>query len=234
MPKVIRKKRAKSAKAEEGVKDILSGTKDYISERQKIFVPVIIVIVTLSIAVAGFFIYRSHAGKKARVLEYEGYRIFYGLYQRQPVQNAESYQQALAKFREAYDLKKSPLSLFYSASCLYETGKYDEALKYLKELNERFADDEAFVPLSYYKMAMISIKKGDRESALKFLDTLGQHRTAAMRDFALLESAKILESMGRKEESAKKYREITKDFPWSPFVEEAKAKLGEKKESPTK
>jgi predicted negative regulator of RcsB-dependent stress response len=234
MPKAIKKKVAKPAKAEEGVKDVFYGTKDYISERQKIFLPVMIAIVVISIAAAGFFIYRSHAGSKARALEYEGYRIFYGLYQKQPVQKEERFQRALEKFREAYGLRKSAYSLFYTASCLYEMGRYDEALKNLKELNERFSDDEGLVPLSDYKMAVISIRKGDKEAALKFLDTLYHYKTGAFRDLALIESARILESIGKTEESLKKYEEITKSFPASPFAGEAQAKLGPKKETPAK
>ncbi|HWR58560.1 MAG TPA: tetratricopeptide repeat protein [Thermodesulfovibrionales bacterium] len=234
MPKAIKKKVVKPAKAEEGVKDVFFGTRDYISERQKIFLPVMIAVVVISIAVAGFFIYRSHAGSKARSLEYEGYKIYYGLYQKQPLQKEERYQKALEKFREAYSLRKSAYSLYYAASCLNEMGKYDEALKNLKELNERFSDDEVLVPLSHHKIAGISLRKGDREAALKSLDTLYNYRTAALRDLALIESARILEAMGKTAESSKKYEEIAKNFPASPFAGEAQAKLGPKKETPAK
>ena len=73
------------------------------------------------------------------------------------------------------------------------------------------------------------MKKGDRDTALNLLDTIYHYKTGAFKDLALIESARILESMGKTAESEKKYEEITKNFPESPFLEEARAKLGGKK-----
>lgn len=234
MPKAIKKRVAKSARSEEGVKDVLYGAKEYIGERQKIFFAVIVGVIVVSVAAAAFFIYRSSSESKARALEYDGYRIYYGLYQKQPLQKEEQYQKALEKFSKAYDVRKSPYSLFYMASCLYDMGKYDEALKDLKALTAGFPDDESFFALSYYKMADISLKKGDKEGALKLLDALYQSRTAPLRDLALVESARVLESMGKTEESSKKYAELMKEFPGSQFAAEAQAKAGAKTEGPAK
>ncbi len=234
MPKAIKKKVTKPAKAEEGVKDALYSTKDYIKERQRIFLPVMIAVIVVAVAVAGLLIYRSHSARKAQELQYEGYKIFYGIYQKQPAQKGERYQKALEKFREAYDSRRSAYSLFYIASCLSGLEKYDEALKNLKELNERFPDDEGLVPLSYYKMAVINEKKGDKEAALKALDTLYQYKSSALRDLALVESARILESIGKTEEASKKYEEIIRNFPDSAFADEARSRIGVKKETPAK
>lgn len=229
MPKVIKKKTAKPTKTEEGVKNVLHNTKEFISEKQRILFPAVIALVVIAVAVAGFLIYRSNVRNQAAALEYEGYKIYYGLYQKQPFQKEERYQKALEKFRKAYDAHTSPFSLFYIAGCYYNLGKYDDALKTLKELNERFPDDERFVPLSYYKMAVITLRKGDREGYLKLLDILYNYRTSSFKDLALVESARMLEAMGKKEDAVKKYEELTKNFPESPFAEEAKAKLREKK-----
>ena len=229
MPKVIKKKTAKPTKTEEGVKNVLHDTKEFISEKQKILFPSVIAIVVIALTVTGFLIYRSNVRNQAAALEYEGYKIYYSLYQKQPFQKEERYQRALEKFRKAYEARKSPFSLFYIASCHYDLGKNDDALKTLKELNERFPDDERFVPLSYYKMAVITLRKGDREGALKLLDTLYNYRTGSFKDLALVESARILDALGKKEDAVKKYEELTKNFPESPFAEEAKAKLGGKK-----
>jgi len=229
MPKVIKKKTAKPAKTEEGVTNALHHTQEFIRERQRVFFPAVIALVVIAVSVAGFLVYRSNMKTQAAALEYEGYKIYYGLYQKQPFQKEDRYQKALEKFRKAYEARKSPLSLFYISACYNDLGKYDDALKSLKELNERFPDDDKFIPLSYYKMAVITLRKGDREGYLKLLDTLYNYRTRTLKDLALLESAKMLEAMGKKEDAVKKYEEITKNFPESPFVEEAKAKLTAKK-----
>jgi len=229
MPKVIKKKTAKPVKTEEGVTNAFHHTQEFIRERQRVFFPAVIALVVIAVSVAGFLVYRSNMKTQAAALEYEGYKIYYGLYQKQPFQKEDRYQKALEKFRKAYEAHKSPLSLFYISACYNGLGKYDDALKSLKELNERFPDDDKFIPLSYYKMAVITLRKGDREGYLKLLDTLYNYRTRTLKDLALLESAKMLEAMGKKEDAVKKYEEITKNFPESPFVEEAKAKLTAKK-----
>ena len=234
MPKAIKKRAVKSSRSEEGVKDVLYGAKEYIGERQKTFFMVIVGVIVISVAAAAFFIYRYTSESKARALEYDGYKIYYGLFQKQPLQKEEQYQKALEKFTKAYDVRKSPYSLFYMANCLYDMGKYDEALKDLKDLTSLFPDDESFFAFSYYKMADISLKKGDKEGALKFLDALYQRRTAPLRDLALVESARVLESMGKTEEASGKYAELEKDFPGSPFAAEAQAKTGAKTEAPSK
>lgn len=229
MPKVIKKKVVKPAKAGEGVQNVIHDTREFIQEKKRILLPAISAIIIVCIGVAGLFMYRSNVRKEAAALEYEGYKLYYGLYQKQPFAKEEQYQKALEKFRKAYEKRNSPLSLFYIAGCYYDLGKYDDALRTLKELNERFPDDEKFVPLSYYKMAVINLKKGDREAALKLLDTLYNYRAASFKDLALVESARILDTMGKKDDAAKKYEELTKNFPGSPFLGEAKAKLQEKK-----
>jgi tetratricopeptide (TPR) repeat protein len=234
MPKAIKKRIIKRAKGEEGVKDAFYGAKEYISERQKTFFMVIIGVIIISVAAAAFLIHRYNAENRARTLEYAGYTTYYGLYQKQPLQKEEQYQRAFDKFSKAYGLRKSPYALFYMASCLYDMGRYDEALKDLKELNARFPDEDGFFAFSHYKMAAISLKKGNKEEALNLLDTLYQRRTAPLRDLALVESARILESMGKTGEASQKYAELIKNFPGSSFVAEAQAKTGAKKESPAK
>jgi predicted negative regulator of RcsB-dependent stress response len=221
MPKAIKKKISKPAGKEEDVKTIIHHAREAIARRQKSLLPLLIGSVAAVILIAGFFIYRSHMNTKADNLEYEAYQIYYGLHQRQPLPQADQYQKALEKFREAYDARKSAYPLFYVAACYYDMGKYDDALKTLKELNERFPDDERFVPLSTYKMAVITLRKGDRDGALKLLDSLATSRTDTLRDLALAESAKILTSMGKSEEAGRKSEELRKNFPNSPFARTA-------------
>ncbi|MFN3480055.1 MAG: tetratricopeptide repeat protein [Thermodesulfovibrionales bacterium] len=229
MPKVIKKRTVKKQKPEEEIKTIITSTKGLIAKKQKIILPVVAIISAVILIIGGGFIYKASQIKKAHALEYDAYKTYYNLYQKQPIEQMARYQQALDKFKKAYSVKKTPLSLFYIASCYYGLGRFDDAMKALQELNQRFPDDENFVPLSYYKMAMISLKKGDNDVAIKTLQTLYNYKIGSFKDLALIESARILEGMDKKDEALKKYEELTKNFPNSPFIEEAKAKLGNKK-----
>jgi len=229
MPKPIKKKIVKKTATESEVKGLLFKLKESLMENRTVFITSTLIFISAIAAITGFLIYNNTMRDKAEKFEYEAYKVYFGLYQKQPMLKEERYKRALDIFKKAYDTKKSPVTLFYIANCYFELERYDEAVNTLKELNQRFPDDERFVPLSYYKMAMISLKRGNSDEALKSLDILYNYKTGAYKDLSLIESGKILETMGRIEEAKKKYEELTKNFPQSPFIEEAKSKIGEKK-----
>jgi predicted negative regulator of RcsB-dependent stress response len=226
MPKAIKKRiPKKTADAETEVKERLSTLKDTLRERQTAAVRIGAGILVVIIAVASFFIYSYNAGKKAQEYEYQAYKIFYSA-DRVPLTDKEGqYKKALELFNKAYGTRKSPVSLFYSAACYYELGKYDDALKTLKEFTQHYAGEKQFIPLVYQKMATVYIKKGDMNEALKTLETLSALPGGTFKDLALLESGKLLEKQGKPDEAKKKYEELTKKFPDSPYKDEASAKL---------
>jgi len=228
MPKPIKKKIVKKTTPEIEVKGLVSRFKETVGGKKRLLLVTIVTFIISVVAIAGFFIYSSDTKSRAEKLEYEAHKIYYGLYQKQPITKDERYKKALELFKKAYDTKKSPVSLFYIANCYYEIGKYEDALNTLRELNQRFPDDERFVPLSYYKMAMVSLKRGSNDEALRSLDILYNYKTGAYKDLSLIESGKILEAMGKVEDAKKKYEELTKNFPQSPFIGDAKTKIGEK------
>lgn len=230
MPKAIKKKIVKKAATEIEVKGVLSRLKKAVSEKKGVFIGAAAAVIIFFSAGAGFLAYSNTARNNAEKLGYEAYKLYYGLYQKEPVvPKEEQYKKALEKFKKTYDTKKSPASLFYIASCYYELARYEDTLTTLKEMNRKFPDDERFIPLSYFKMAMASLKKGSNDEALNFLEILYKYKTGAYKDLSLIEAGKILETMGRHEEAKRKYEELTKDMPWSPFAEEAKARIGENK-----
>jgi len=231
MPKPIKKRvQKKSADTEQEVKDRLVTLKDTIKERQKhVFIYGVGVLVII-IALVGFLFYNASSKKRAGKFEYEAYQIYHGASPIRFINKEDRYRKAIDLFQKAYDSKKSPISLFYIAGCQYELGKYDEALKTLEDFLQRYPDEDRFIPLAYQKMAMVYVKKGDTNEAMKMLDTLYSLKGDIYKDFALMEHARLLEKGGKLEEAKKKYKELTDKFPNSPFTEDAKAKLSEKKE----
>lgn len=232
MPKVIKKRVPKKTVATEAeVKDKLASLKGTIKERQKTALTYGAGVLVIIIAITSFLLYNYTSQKKARTLEYEAYKIYYNEYQGPSVNKEEQYKKALDIFKKAYDIRKSPLSLFYIAACYYELGKYNDALKTLKDFTQRYSKEERFIPLAYQKMAMVYIKKGDINEAMKALDTLYNLNINIYKDFALIEYGRLLEKAGKLDEAKKKYKELTTKFSNSPFLDEAKAKLSEKSES---
>lgn len=225
MPKPIKKKVVKHSHPEVEFKGIMSKFRKSAEHRKKLFIGLSAAVIVLIIATVGFFIYDNSMKKKAASLTNEAYQAYY---EPAGVSNEERWNKAAELFKKAYDTKKSGVSLFYLANCQYETGKFDEALNSFDEIIRKF-DDKGFAPLAYYKMALINLKKGNNADALKYLDLLYKLKSDSLKDLSLLESARILETLGKNEESLKKYEQLTREFPNSPFLGEALSKIGSKK-----
>ena len=232
MPKAIKKKtKKKTAGAETEVKDKLSDLQRLLREKQKTVLTYGITAVVIIMAAAGILLYRNAADEKSRQLESEAYKVYYNEYQKFPVSPQDRYQRALDLFKQAYAEKKSARLMFYIANSYAELGRYDEALATLNDFVKIYSSDRDLLPLAYKEMADVQLKKGNKDEALKTLDSLYRSPASFYKDYALLESAKILESLGKKEEAIAKYRELAEKFKDSPFVEDAQSKLSEKKES---
>jgi len=230
MPKQIKKRiPKKTVTSEADVKNKLAGLKDTLKERKKTALTYGAGILVILIVIVSFLVYNYTSQKKAKIFEYEAYKIYYNT-PAQSVTKEEQYKKALDIFKKAYDTRKSPTSLFYIAACYYEIGKYDDALKTLKDFTQRYSKEDRFIPLVYQKIATVYLKKGDINEAMKTLDTLYSLNSDIYKDLALIEYGRLLEKAGKVEEAKKKYKELTTRFPNSPFMDEAKAKLSEKKE----
>jgi predicted negative regulator of RcsB-dependent stress response len=232
MPKAIKKRTAKKiADTESGVKDKLVSLKDTIQERRKTVLRYGAIILVVLLAIPAFLFYDYTSRKKAKTLEYEAYKIYQNIYQAQPLTKEERYKKALDIFKKSYDTRKAPSVLLYIAACYYELGNYDEAIKTLKDFTQRYEKEEKLVPLAYEKLAMAYERKSDTKEAMKALEALYNLKGDIYKDLALVESARLLEREGKTDEAMKKYKELSDKFPGSPFSDEAKTKLGVKKES---
>ncbi len=232
MPKAIKKRIPKKTIGTEAeVQEKLTSLKDKIMGRQKTVLKFGIGVIAILAALVSFLVYSYTSQQKAKLLEYDGYKIYYSNPQAQAADKEEQYKRALDIFKKAYDTRKSPFSLFYIAACYYDLGKYDDALKTLKDFTLRYSGDKMFMPLVYQKMALTYEKKGAENEAEKTLDLLSNLKGDIYKDFALIEYGKLLEKQGKTDDAKKKYEELIKEFPNSPFANEARAKLAEKKES---
>ncbi|MCX5720037.1 MAG: tetratricopeptide repeat protein [Nitrospirae bacterium] len=79
-------------------------------------------------------------------------------------------------------------------------------------------------------MAMVYLRKGNINEAINAIDSMYNLKSDIYKDLALIEYARLLEREGKTEEAKKKYKELTTQFPDSPFSDEAKIKLSGKKE----
>jgi predicted negative regulator of RcsB-dependent stress response len=231
MPKAIKKKftRKKDVDTEIQVKDSFEGIKKVLEKKQKSLVTYGLIALSAAIVIGGIAVYRFSANDKARQVEYEAYKIYYNMYQKTPLAGQEKAQKALELFQQAYEKNKSPKVLLFIADAYTEMAKYDDALKALDEFTKRFVREEALIPLAYQKMVALQLKKGSKEEAIKSLDKISGSPGDMLKDFALIQKARMLEQDGKKDEAIVKYKELAEKYPQSPYAEEAKTKFGEKK-----
>jgi len=231
MPKAIKKKSAhqKEVDTEIQVKDRFEDIKKVFEKKQKSLVAYGLITLSAAIVIGGIAVYRFSANDKAQQVEYEAYKTYYNMYQKAPLAGQEKAQKALELFQQAYEKRKSPRVLLFIADAYTEMAKYDDALKALDEFTKRFIREETLIPLAYQKIVALQLKKGSKEEALKTLDRISNASGDMLKDFALVQRARMLEQDGKKDEAIVKYRELAEKYPQSPYAEEAKTKFGEKK-----
>ena len=229
MPRAIKKKASKKDSPEVEITSVLENMKDNLKKKQKMVLTYSLIAASAVLVLAVIIYYQHTADQQSREIESRAYNVYYNLYQKKSMSKQEQYQQALDLFQQAYNKQKSPRVLLYIASSYFELEKYDDALKTLNTFTKKHANAKDMLPIVYQKIAAIQLIKGDKDAALKTLDTI--YKSGGIyQDYALIESGRILEKDGKKEEAAAKYKELTLKFPGSPFIEEAKTKLGEKTE----
>lgn len=219
MPKPIKKKLKPSAKAEEkDIKGLLGKVKGGMASHGRRLTYAAIAAAVAVALVAGIAFYKSSTERSARKFEYEGYKLYFGLYGTKPLARTERYKLALENFRKAYKLRGSPMALYYTASTEYALGNLDAAVSALRELESKFSGDVHYLPLARYRMAMVNLHAGKTAEALKTLDALYDSGTEIYSDLALAEAARILEGEGKAQEAKVKYEKLAKEFPGSPFI----------------
>jgi predicted negative regulator of RcsB-dependent stress response len=226
MPKPIKKRVQKKVIDEKEVITYYEKVKNYYDGNKR-FVHIISIAVLLVLAlITGLFYYNRQLTRQSIALEYEGYRLYHNLYQKGSKEETDSLRSALEKFQRAYRKKGSPQSLLYIANTQFRLGLNKEALETLRKFTEEFRENRDLLPVAYYKIATIQMITGRKEDALKTLDTLYNLKTSPfLKDLSLYESARILEELNRKEDAAKMYELLLKNYPESPYTRTLVAEL---------
>jgi TolA-binding protein len=230
MPKIIKKKISKRASGSgEEVEERLAEIRDTLVERQRMLLKISAGVLLAVIVIAGLFFHSWSERKKAIGFQQDGYAAFHAPAADPSVQK-EQYKKALDLFAKAYDTKKLPVSLYYIGASHYELGNFDQAIDTFDQFVRKYQGEELLLPLAYQKLASSYMRKGDAAGASKTLDALYKSPGSIYQDLALIEHGKLLEKEGKSEEARKKYEELVQKFPQSPFLNEAKARLSERKE----
>jgi tetratricopeptide (TPR) repeat protein len=227
MPKPIKKRITKKPDTRESeVKGILMGGLDFLKEKKKpalITASVIGAFLVLYIIVS---FYRASVTEEALTLESKAYEYYFGTNISSSLPEEDRWKNALDLFKKSVETKETPTALFYLGNCYYKLGDYESAIREYTAFTDRFGDAAEILPIVYQKLASAYFKAGRKEEALNTLETLSGITGRSFRDTALVLEARYYQSTGNSEQELKLYREIVSQFPDSPWLAEAQARIG--------
>jgi predicted negative regulator of RcsB-dependent stress response len=132
-------------------------------------------------------------------------------------------QGALSKFLKVADSYPSTnpgkLARYYAALCLEDLDHQNQALEELKKISS--AGDKELAAMAQYQMAIIDVRTGKNDDAVKLLRALADKPSALVpRPLVLLELAGALRTSNPKE-AANLYQQIKKEFPDTTIADQA-------------
>lgn len=226
MPKAIKKKVTKKTGLKESeIKGIAVRLLDLIKERKRIFIFTVLVLGVVVISTIAFVVYSSFMKGKAYSFERDAYNYYYNTNLKNPMNDEERWKKALELFQKANKAKSIPVVQFYIGNCYFNLGDYDNAIRAYNEFINKYKREEEMLPIIYQKLASAYIKEGQTDEAAKTLSTLAQFKNGIFKDTALILEARHYEVIGKPEDAVKKYKELVRDFPSSPWSTEAKIKI---------
>ncbi len=243
MPKPIKKKVKKRVTPEEEVRDIYEIVRNYYENNRNFVHLVVAGFFVIVVLIFGGFWYLREAKEKALSLQYEGYKLYQGLYQKPATEGVEKeLDEALQKLMASYEKSPSPVTLLYIADIEFRLNNLDKAMETLMEFIEKYDDKRDLLGLAYYRLYMVQMRKDLKEEALKTLKEWSSREGVYLRDLALFERGRILEAEGKEEEAKEVYKNLVREFPGSPYAKMVAQKIEEdiqkvqeeKKGSPTK
>jgi len=225
MPKPIKKRPEKQDMQKENVQDVLSRLAAQASERRRqLTIAGIAVLISLIIA-GGAYLFNKDTAERAAHLEGEGYKFFTGQYEAAGMQDTERLEKALASFRDANDTRSTAFRQYYIAATLYEMGRYEECLAALDDFASKYSSNMRFTALAKLKRAMTYRKMGDSEQALSTLMEFNFISANTLKDVAIMETAELLETMGREDEAQQYYTLLLRDHQNSRFASIAQSRI---------
>ncbi len=136
--------------------------------------------------------------------------------------SAALYDEILKKFPHT---STAPIARYEIGNVYYAMKEYDLAEKQYQRLLDTPSQKETFLSLIHLKMGYLKQMKGDYLSAGNHFRTAYEQKSLKNRDQAGYEMGHTLETIQKRNEALKIYKEVSEAFPKSPWGIEAKARL---------
>lgn len=119
----------------------------------------------------------------------------------------------------------APQAAYMLGNLLSDLKDGEGAIRAYQDFLARYGDHRSLAPLVYQRLAYAQLSQGKVEEGEKTLAAIVKIEGAPNKDQALFELAKINEIFNRPEGALARYQEIMKDYPHSPFANEASVRI---------
>ena len=169
--------------------------------------------------------YDQETAEKAQALEREA-TLHYLTRPANDQKKVESnLKEAIALYKKIADeyprTPSAPLALFGAGNALMETNQVDAAIETYNRLLSAYASNAPLVNLARQKLGYAYLLKGEQSQAEQSYSTILNASASLNRDQALFELARLDESQSRPDAALKRYQELSKSYPNSPYASEA-------------
>jgi len=186
-----------------------------------------IFVLALMVIVAGISLYFRHINQKALAAYNTAYKNLVS--DSSPQAAKESIQRSAEELdrliREYGWTKMAKLAIPQLAYLKFGQGDYEEAISLYNAYLEKLGDDSIYRPMAYFGLAACYEAKADYQSAIHSLEKIVENDTAFLKEEALFSLGRMYDLSGRKELSKEAFQKFVSQFPQSPLLPLAKARL---------
>ncbi len=208
-----------------GLEHWFFGLKDY---RRPLLVGFSLVVLAAGI-VGGVLWYDAQTASKAQELEREATLHYLNRPSDDPKKADTNLKEAIALYKQVVEeyprTPSAPLALFSLGNAYLQANDVDAAIDAYKRFILMYGNNAPLLGLVHQKLGYAYQLKGDRDQAAKAFSAILEIPGSLNRDHALFELARLEEAQSRPEGALAHYQELTKNYPNSPFANEAAIRL---------
>jgi tetratricopeptide (TPR) repeat protein len=186
-----------------------------------------ICVVALLVIVAGISLYFRHINQKALAAYNKAYKNLVSSSSSQGSQESiQKSTEELERLIQEYGwTKMAKLAIPQLAYLKFGQGNYDEAISLYATYLEKLGDDSIYRPMSYFGLAACYEAKADYQTAIAHLKRIIENDAVFLKEEAMFSLGRMYDLSGQKELSEESFQKFVDQFPQSPFLPLAKARL---------
>jgi tetratricopeptide (TPR) repeat protein len=192
------------------VEDVLSRTEQFIEKNQKIVTIVIGAIVVVVLAIFAFNkFYITPREKDAQDQMFMAQKYYEQDSLKLALNGKGSYPGFLSIIEDFGSTKAGNLAKYYAGMCYLKTGKFQDAIDYLKKFD---SDDEFIGPLATGALGDAHLELGQKEEAIScYIKAADQRKNDLVSPYFLQRAAFTYEELGKYDKAIELYDKIKKE-----------------------